>query len=72
MPNRHWKKNFFEAVVELAKFVLLGMTWGSGNASPLMACFACENFSAIISLWDVARIIFAGSFQSVAIMSRIA
>jgi hypothetical protein len=31
-----------------------------------MACFACENFSAIISLWDVARIIFAGSFQSVA------
>jgi len=26
-PNRHWKKNFFEALVELAKFVLFGMAW---------------------------------------------
>ena len=45
---------------------------GSGNATPRMTCFACENFSAIISLWDAARIIFAGAFQSVAITSRIA
>src|SRR3954447_15280770 len=45
---------------------------GSSSASPLMACFACENFSAFISLWDGARISFAGGFQSVAIMSRIA
>jgi len=25
--NRHWKKNFSEALVELAKFVLVGMAW---------------------------------------------
>jgi hypothetical protein len=26
-PDRHWKKNFSEALVELAKFVLFGMAW---------------------------------------------
>jgi hypothetical protein len=26
-PNRHWKTNFSEALVELAKFVLFGMAW---------------------------------------------
>ena len=26
-PNRHWKKNFSEALVELAKFGLVGMAW---------------------------------------------
>jgi hypothetical protein len=26
-PNRHWKKNFSEALLELAKFVLFGMAW---------------------------------------------
>ena len=26
-PNRHWKKNVFETLVELAKFVLFGMAW---------------------------------------------
>ena len=25
--NRHWKKNFFETLIELAKFVLFGMAW---------------------------------------------
>src|SRR5215475_47819 len=25
--NRHWKKSFFETLVELAKFVLFGMAW---------------------------------------------
>jgi hypothetical protein len=30
---------------------------GFGSASPLKACFACENFSAFISVWDAARII---------------
>ena len=44
---------------------------GSGNANPLMAYFAWENFSAFISLWGAARIIFAGGFHSVAITSRI-
>lgn len=31
-----------------------------------MACVACESFSAVMSLWDTARIIFAHGFQSVA------
>ena len=26
-PNRHWKKNFSEALVELAKFVLFAVAW---------------------------------------------
>jgi len=26
-PNRHWKKNFSELLVELAKFLLFGMAW---------------------------------------------
>ena len=26
-PNRHWKKNFFETLVELAKFALFGIAW---------------------------------------------
>jgi hypothetical protein len=65
------EKKLFRGVGRAGEACFVWHGLGSGNANPLIAYFACENFSAVISLWDATRIIFAGGFQSVAVTSRI-
>ena len=66
------ERKLFRGVGRAGEVCFVWHGLGCGSASPLMACFPGENFSAFISLWDVVRIIFACCFQSMAIMSRIA
>jgi len=53
-PNRHWKKNFSEALVELAKFVLFAVA----------GLWQCESSYGLFPLREFFRFYFSVGYRS--------
>jgi hypothetical protein len=71
-PNRHWEKKFSGVLVELAKFVLFGIAWALAVRVLLWPVSLARIVPLLFLCGMSLGLFFAGGFQSVAIMSRIA